>query len=165
MTTSSLHAIVRVADRPWSFTNKTSQVPAVSSSATTLPTLSRSRARTRRPTFGVRPERLCPLDVDQQFGWVGVALALCDPLGVACLLRQVEQRGDRDLGGEIADACRLRIPRRDQLLGTRHVDSVDQFVLGVLSAFSEQRDAGGVPFGHVERLCGGAVDPGRQPGP
>ena len=94
-----------------------------------------------------------------------MALVLGDPLGVTRLLRQGEQRDGRDLSGKICDAGRLRIPRRNQLLGTGQVDSVDQLVLRVGDSFAGQWDAGRVAVCEVECLGGGAVDPGGETGP
>ena len=111
-------------------------MPSVSSSAMRWPTLSRSSARTRRPTSACVRNVDGPVEVGPQLSGVGVALALGDALGASRSLCQVEQHGDRDLGGEIADACRLGVPSRDELLGAGGVGAFDQLVLGVLGAFA-----------------------------
>jgi hypothetical protein len=108
----------------------------------------------------VRPERRGPVEFGLQFGRVGVAVALGDALGVARLLCSGEQRGDWDLGGKVADACRLGVSSRDELFRAGDVDALDQVVFGVGDAFAREGDAGGVAVGEVECLGGGAVDPG-----
>ena len=86
--------------------------------------------------LGVRPECHGLVEAGTQLSGVGVALACGDVLGVSRPLCQVEQRGDGNLGGEIADVCRLGVPRRDELLCARGVGAFDQFVLGGLGAFA-----------------------------
>ena len=79
--------------------------------------------------LNVFPEGDCSLEVAAQVRRVGVALVLGDPLGVARLLARGEKRGDRKFAGEVADACRVPVPCRHELLRAGDMDAFDQLVL------------------------------------